>query len=134
MAMFYFYLIAGLALLALELATGAFYLLVTGIAFLLASVMALISHGWLYSTLSAGILSLIGCFIIKKGRFIKHGHQVGSLVGHDVEILEINKQQLRVFYRGTYWDAKLLRRDINAVKQGDKLKIVKVHGNILELD
>ncbi len=51
-----------------------------------------------------------------------------------MEILEINKEQLRVFYSGTYWDAKLLKRDINTIKQGDKLKIVKVHGNILEID
>ncbi len=66
MAIFYFYLIVGIVLLALELATNTFYLLMIGVACLLASIVALISHGWLYSTLSAGVLSLLGCLIVKK--------------------------------------------------------------------
>ena len=134
MVVFYFYLIVGLVLLSCELIINTFYLLVIGIACLLASIVALIGHEWLFSTLSAGALSVFGCIIVKKRKFGKSGELIGKLIGHEVEIVEIDQQHLRVFYSGTYWDAKLLKRDIASIKKGDKLKIVKVHGNILEID
>jgi Membrane protein implicated in regulation of membrane protease activity len=63
---FYFYLFAGLALIALELLTTTFYLLLIGIACLIASLSALILHDWLIPTLSAGILSLVSCYLLSK--------------------------------------------------------------------
>lgn len=131
MLSFYFYLLAGLALIALELASMTFYLLVIGVACLLASVSALILHDWVIPTLCAGLLSVIGCGVVYKYKTTSKndGKMLVDHLGQSVEVVEIHQSHIRVLYSGTYWDATTA--DISKVKLGDKLKIMKFSNNLL---
>ncbi len=131
MLSFYTYLIVGLILIALELASTTFYLLVIGIACLLASISALVFHDWIIPTLCAGLLSLVGCLLVYKykAKNKNAGKMLVDHLGQLVEVVEIHESHIRVLYSGTYWDATLA--DIRKVKLGDKLKIIKFSNNLL---
>jgi membrane protein implicated in regulation of membrane protease activity len=134
MEIFYTYLIIGFILVALEIATTTLYLLVIGISFVLASLAALMLNNWVLVTLVAGILSIIGCFLAYKykKRFTSRGNMPSSHIGQYVKVIEIDGDNFRVAYSGSYWDAYLVNKSI-AVKIDDQLVINAVHGNVLEL-
>ena len=133
MLSFYFYLFIGLALIALELVTTTFYLLLIGIACVIASFSALILHDWFIPTLSAGILSLTGCYLLSKHKGKK---QIGQLLvthlGQNVEVVEIDQDKLLVLYSGTYWQARA--KNLTSIKVGDRLIISKFSNQELELE
>ena len=134
MLSFYSYLIVGLVLIALELVSATFYLLVIGVACLLASISALILHDWIVPTLCAGLLSIVGCLLVYKykGKNKNDGKMLVSHLGQLVEVIEIHTKHIRVLYSGTYWDATT--SDISKVKLGDKLKIIKFSNSMLEVN
>ncbi len=130
---FYFYLFVGLALIALELVTTTFYLLLIGIACLIASLSALILHDWLIPTLSAGILSLIACYLLSKRKGKRNsGQMLVTHLGQSVEVVEVNADKLLVLYSGTYW--KAITKSSVVVKVGDHLVISKFSNHELELE
>ena len=134
MTSFYFYLIAGIVLIALELVTTTFYLLVIGIAAIIAAICAFFSVGWIIPTLSAGFLSVIGCFIVSgyRRKANNDGIMMVSHLGQSVEVTEVNPYGLRVLYSGSHWNA--ITRDATDIKVGDKLKIVKFSNSELEVE
>ena len=134
MEVFYFYLIAGIALIALELATTTFYLLVIGIASVIAGIVAFFIAGWFIPTTAVGLLSVIGCFIVAvyKKKSNNDGKMLVNHIGQSVEVVEIHPHNLRVFYSGTHWDARTT--NIAEIKIGDKLKITKFSNNELEVE
>lgn len=130
---FYFYLFAGLALIALELLTTTFYLLLIGIACLIASLSALILHDWLVPTLSAGVLSLASCYLLSKHKGKKNsGQMMVTHLGQSVEVVEVSVDKLLVLYSGTYWRATI--KDGVLVKVGERLIISKFSNHELELE
>lgn len=133
MSSFYFYLFFGLALIALELITTTFYLLLIGVACVIASLSALILHDWLIPTLSAGILSLVGCYLLRKHKGKKNsGQMMVTHLGQSVEVVEVSVNKLLVLYSGTYWRATI--KDGTLVKVGDRLIISKFSNHELELE
>lgn len=133
MASFYFYLFAGLALIALELLTTTFYLLLIGVACLIASLSALILHDWLLPTLCAGVLSLVACYLLSKRKSRKNaGQMLITHLGQSVEVVEVNADKLLVLYSGTYWHAVI--KSSQTVKIGDRLIISKFSNHELELE
>lgn len=133
MLSFYFYLLVGIALIALELATATFYLLVIGISCIIASFSAFILHDWMIPTISAGVLSIIGCFFISryKSKNVTKGGMLVKHIGQSVEVVEISTNRIRVLYSGTYWDAKT--QNPEPVKIGDRLIITKFSNHELEI-
>ena len=136
MQIFYFYLIVGIIFIALDIVTTTFYLFVIGAAFILSSLLALAINNWLIVTLFWGILSIIGCILIRiyKKRLNNSKSSVISHIGQQVEVIEILDNKLRVTYSGSYWNAKLAKKDIKNINVGDTLVIVKYNNNELELD
>jgi membrane protein implicated in regulation of membrane protease activity len=127
MLSFYFYLLAGIALIALELATATFYLLVIGTSCVIASFSAFILHDWMIPTVSAGVF-----FISRyKSKNVTKGGMLVKHIGQSVEVVEINANSIRVLYSGTYWDAKT--QDPEPVKIGDRLIITKFSNHELEI-
>ena len=55
-------------------------------------------------------------------------------VGHSVEVIEISNNKLRIKYSGSYWDAKLMHKEISEIKIGDTLTITKYHNNEFFVD
>ena len=136
MQIFYFYLICGIIFIALDIVTTTFYLFVIGVAFILSGLLALAFNNWLIVTLFCGVLSIIGCVLI---RFYKQRHNnskqsIINHVGQQVKVIEILDNKLKVAYSGSYWNAKLTKKDLNSIKVGDTLVIVKYNNNELELD
>lgn len=136
MSAFHAYLIAGIVLIALELATSTFYLLLIGVAFILASMIALRFAGWAIPTFTAGMLSIIACILVKsyRNKINKRGRMLVSHIGQEVEVVEILTNRLRVSYSGSYWDATVKHKPIAEVKVGDRLKIIHFTNNNLEVD
>jgi membrane protein implicated in regulation of membrane protease activity len=103
--------IAAAALLAAEVATGTFYLLVLGLAVACAGVAAWI--GWHPSLqwLTAGVLALIGTMALHrwKRRLSASTPQQPPLdVGQMVQVKAWGPENTaRVAYRGSTWDAEL---------------------------
>ena len=133
MASFYFYLVVGIALIALELATTTFYLLVIGIAAVIAAIVAFFTQGWIFPTISAGILSVIACFIVsgRRSKSNNNGVMLITHLGQSVEVTEVRKDNLRVLYSGSHWNARC--KNITDVKVGDKLVITKFSNTELEV-
>lgn len=133
MASFYFFLIAGLALLVLELVTTTFYFLVIGLASIIASITALILHDWAIPSISAAILSIIGCFLIFRSKCKNNkGGMIVDHIGQTAEIVEINANNIRVLYSGSHWDAKANTK--THLKVGDKVRITKFSNYELEVE
>ena len=133
MSSFYFYLIAGITLLILELTTGTFYLLVIGCASIIASISALILHDWAIPSVSAAFLSVLGCFLIYK---YKRKHNKSGMVvehiGQVAEVTEIHASHIRVLYSGSYWDAKV--QNNLKLNIGDAVRITKFSNHELEVE
>jgi len=130
---FYFYLFLGIALIAIELMSTTFYLLIIAIACIIANLTSFIVSGWAEPTISAGALSIAGCYLLSKRRGKKSiGSMMVTHIGQIVEVVEINGTQIRVLYCGTYWNA-VLKRNI-PVKVGDRLAISRFSNYELELE
>jgi membrane protein implicated in regulation of membrane protease activity len=119
-----------------EAVFNTFYLLIIGIAFVLASLLALLIHSWVIITISATILSIIACILIRSYKQKQRSFEpkIAEHIGHMVEVVEIHNNHLRVQYSGSYWDAKLKTKNINDIKVGDILTITKYQNNEFELD
>ena len=136
MSSFYFFLITGIILIALEITTATFYLLVIGVAFVISSLFALKFNDWSIVTGIACVLAILGCLLIKvyKRKHNNNGKMSVEHIGQIVEITEIDNGSYRVLYSGSYWSAKLKNNSSYIPKVGDKLKITKFANNQLEID
>ena len=126
----YWFLLA-FGLLALEMATGTFYMLIVSIALGLAGIAALLGLNLpLQITLSA-VASIIGTVILRRMKGMRTGKMISQSldIGPSVRVISWLEDGIaRVHYRGTEWDAELesssLPRDgvlyIKAI-QGSKL-------------
>lgn len=134
MLSFYFYLIVGILLVALEIVTTTFYLLIIGIASIIASLTALILHDWTIPTLSAGVLAVGGCLLLNRYKSKKNptGDMLVNHIGQTVEVVEVNPNSLLVLYSGTYWIAKTTSKE--QIKIGDQLYITKFSNHELEVE
>jgi len=122
------------ALLAMELLTGSFYLLMLAIA---AAIGAICSHlgfsltwQWLISSL-AGVVALLGCYVMRK-HTQNNKEDVGSLdIGATVVVKNWREDgTAQVKYRGANW-AAVTR---NSRKNTGLHKVIAVEGNRLVVE
>ncbi len=131
------WLIAGLALIIIEVTSGTFYLLVLGIAAFAGALATYLGAGALAQVACVGILAAIGLVAVNRWRQSlptttpqDHSLDVGQVVTLE-SWLDQNSKRVRVKYRGSTWDAELIG-DAN-VQLNDMLYIRSAEGSELRV-
>ena len=136
------WLIVGLLLVAVELMTGTFYLLIIGIAALIASLIAFLDQPVWMQALVAAIAAIAGSVLVHRYHREVNAtspKDVSNDVGEMVTIVSwISEPQrlARVRYRGTTWDAEVIGSDPVAADamlyviatEGSRLKVSSIRG------
>ena len=121
------------ALIAAELLTGTFYLLVIGIAVACGGIAAFLGWGEPYQWLTASVLGVIGVVALerwKRGRG-RSPDQPALDVGQMVRVQKWGPDRTaRVNYRGSTWDAELATPD---TPQAETMYIAATRGSVLIL-
>lgn len=114
MADYIIWFLLGLAMLAAEMATGTFYILVLGIALGAGGIAALLGLALpLQITLSA-VVGIVGTIILRRSKITRpESAQEQNLdIGQAVRVMHMREDgTLRVAYRGAEWDAELASAD-----------------------
>lgn len=120
-------------LIAAELLTGTFYLLVIGIAVACGGIAAWLGWAETYQWLTASALGVIGVVALerwKRGRG-RSPDQPALDVGQMVRVQKWGPDRTaRVTYRGSTWDAELATPD---TPQGETMYIAATRGSVLIL-
>jgi membrane protein implicated in regulation of membrane protease activity len=128
----YWFLLA-FGLLALEMATGTFYMLIVSIALGLAGIGGLLGLNLpLQITLSA-VASIIGTVILRRMKGMRTGKMISQSldIGQSVRVISWLEDGIaRVHYRGTEWDAEL---ESSSVPRDGVLYIKAIQGSKLIL-
>ncbi len=132
---YWWWAIAGIALIIAELITGTFYLLVIGIAALAGAAVAFLHYSFWIQALVAAAIAIIGVTLVTRFRKTLTSSPAVSLdVGQSV-VLDgwVNERErlARVRYRNAVWDAKVL--DEPGAEAGHTLYIRHVDGNTLHV-
>jgi membrane protein implicated in regulation of membrane protease activity len=135
MEAYWWWAIAGIALVIAELITGTFYLLVIGIAALAGAAVAFLHYSFWIQALVAAAIAIIGVALVTRFRKSQASSPAVSLdVGQSV-VLDgwVNERErlARVRYRNATWDAKVL--DEQGAEAGHTLYIKHVDGNTLHV-
>jgi membrane protein implicated in regulation of membrane protease activity len=135
METYWWWAVAGIALIIAELITGTFYLLVIGVAALAGAVAAFYNPSfWLQAEIAAAvaIAGVIGVTRYRKAQMSAPSValDVGQSVVLDSWISEKDRLA-RVRYRNALWDARLL--DEEGAEAGHVLYIRHVDGNTLHV-
>ena len=131
------WLIVGLLLVAVELMTGTFYLLIIGIAALIGSLIAFLDQPVWMQALVAAIASVAGSVLVHRYHRVVNAtspKDVSNDVGETVTIVSwVSEPQrlARVRYRGTTWDAEVIGSDPVAVDS--MLYVVATEGSRLKI-
>src|SRR5262245_45572314 len=103
------WLVGGVALIIAELATGTFYLLVLGVAALVAAGVAYWGGGFIVEVIAAGVVAVGGVFWIRSRKLAAAAPPMPSLdVGQPVTLdswVSRDDRHARVKYRDALWDA-----------------------------
>jgi membrane protein implicated in regulation of membrane protease activity len=128
------WLVAGLALVIIELMTGTFYLLIFGVAALLAAAAAWAGASFALQAAVAAILAVVGSFIVRQRRLALQG--TGDVASMDVGQAVVFESWVdepgriaRVRYRGAPWEAQVAAGASPA--EGATLTITATRGNRL---
>jgi membrane protein implicated in regulation of membrane protease activity len=129
------WLVAGIALIVAELATGTFYLLVLGIGALIAAAVAYAGGGFVVQVLVAGATAIAGIFWIRTRRKALAVQPMPSLdVGQPVTLdswVNRDDRLARVKYRDALWDA-IVEGEFRG-EAGEVFYIRAVAGNTLRV-
>jgi len=133
MAAHWMWWIVAAALIAAELLTGTFYLLVVGLAVACGGVVAWLGASEPYQWLTASILGVVGVVALerwKRGRG-RSPDQPALDVGQMVKVQTWGPDRTaRVSYRGSTWDAELATPE---TPQGETMYIAATRGSVLIL-
>lgn len=133
MSAYWMWWIAAAALIAAELLTGTFYLLVIGIALACGGGASWLGSSPPYQWFTAGMLGVAGVVLLerwKKGRGAVPS-QPALDVGQMVRVQSWGPDRTaRVSYRGSTWDAELATPD---TPQGETMYIAAMRGSVLIL-
>lgn len=126
--------IAGAALIAAELVTGTFYLLVIGLALACGGVAAWLGVAIPVQWLIAGALGVVGTVLLqrwKRGLVASTPPQKGLDIGQMVQVQSWGPAgRARVAYRGSTWDAEVATPDTPHAKT---MYIAGMRGSVLLL-
>jgi membrane protein implicated in regulation of membrane protease activity len=134
MSSYWIWWIAAAALIAAELLSGTFYLLVVGLALACGGVAAWLGSGEATQWLIAGVLGVIGTLLLqrlKRGGAAHAPMQASLDVGQMVQVQAWGPDgTARVAYRGSTWDAQLVTPETT---QAHTLYIIDTRGSLLLL-
>jgi membrane protein implicated in regulation of membrane protease activity len=129
------WLIAGFALIIVELVTGTFYLLVLGIAAIAGGVIAYAGLPFSVQALVAAALAVTGVMWVNRMRRASTAEKMRSLdVGQPASFdhwVDRAAAQARVKYRDALWDATVVGEI--AGEPGEGLYVVSIDGNTLKV-
>ena len=135
MEVYWWWTIAGFALVIAELMSGTFYLLVLGLAAFAGGGIAFMNYPFWVQALVAAAIAVIGVVAVNRVRRTRQGAPVPSLDVGQAVVLDawVSRQDrlARVRYRNAIWDAKVL--DEPAAEAGQTLYIRHVDGNTLHV-
>lgn len=133
MAPYVYWFLLALVLLALEMATGTFYMLVLGIALGVGGIAALFGFGLPLQLMLSAAVGIAGTVILRRAKFgrpevaLSQGLDIGLPVQ---VVLWRDDGTARVHYRGAEWDAEPESAD---TPRGQTLYIKAMRGSILIL-
>jgi membrane protein implicated in regulation of membrane protease activity len=129
------WLIAGIALVIAELATGTFYLLVIAAAAFAGAAMAYFQQSLWLAAVVATAVAAGGVVVVSRYRAPRAARAGGSLDVGQSAVFEAwiseGERLARVRYRNSQWDARVL--DGGAIEGGRLLHIRSVEGNTLHV-
>ena len=135
MEVYWWWTIAGFALVIAELMSGTFYLLVLGLAAFAGGGIAYVNYPFWVQALVAAAIAVIGVAAVNRVRRARPSTPAPSLDVGQAVVLDawVNRQDrlARVRYRNAIWDAKVL--DEPAAEAGQTLYIRHVDGNTLHV-
>jgi membrane protein implicated in regulation of membrane protease activity len=134
MAAYWIWWIAAAVLIAVELLTGTFYLLVVGLAVACGGIAALLAAPVPLQWLIAGVLGVVGTVWLhrrKRGIAARTPAQPPLDIGARVQVLSWGPDRTaRVSYRGSTWDAELAAPD---TPKAETMYISALRGSVLIL-
>ena len=134
MSDYWMWWIAGAALIAAELVTGTFYLLVIGLALVCGGVAAWLGAAIPVQWLIAAALGVVGTVLLqrwKRGLAASTPPQKGLDIGQMVQVQSWGSAgTARVAYRGSTWDAEVATPD---TPRTETMYIAGMRGSVLLL-
>jgi len=134
MSSYWIWWIAAAALMAAELVTGTFYLLVLGAAVAFGGVVAWLGSDPALQWITAAVLAIAGTVALRRWkRRLLEGtpQQPGLDIGHMVQVKTWGPDNTaRVAYRGSTWDAELASP---ATAKAESMYIAATRGSVLIL-
>ena len=122
-------------LVALEMFTGTFYLLMIAVGLGFGALAALFGMTVPAQTIVAAVVGIVATGILHRSRFgrpAKHDasrdHNVNIDIGQRLNVSEWQGGRARVMYRGALWDVELGQ---GAIPEAGSFKIVEVQGSRL---
>ncbi len=129
------WVIAGIALVIAELASGTFYLLVIAVAAFAGAGMAYFQQSFWLAAVVAAAVAAGGVIAVNRYRTPRAAGGSASLdVGQTVVFeswVSEGERMARVRYRNSNWDARVI--DTGALETGHVLHIRSVQGNTLQV-
>lgn len=123
----------GLGLVAVELLTGTFYLLMLGVACFGAGVAAWAGAQFPVQSIVAAVVAGLGCYAVHVWRARNRGEQMPSIdAGQPASFeswVDEGARLARVRYRGASWDAKI--DGSGPLAPGAVLYVTALQGNTL---
>ena len=133
MAAYIIWFLLALILLAAEMATGTFYLLVLAIALATSGIAALFDWPLPMQITLGAVVGMAGTIILRRSKITRpESAQNQNLdIGQPVRILHWREDgTLRVIYRGAEWDAEVIAAD---TRRDQPLFIESMRGSTLIL-
>lgn len=122
--------IAAFALVAAELTTGTFYLLVYGMAAAAAGIAAWLGLGFVAQFVIAAVIGIAGTLALRKWRQVEgtESNLQDLDIGNTVVVEQWQGSKGQVKYRGAMWDAEAQNAEVDSSKP---LFIRAMRGNLL---
>ena len=115
MATYVYWFLLALVLLAMEMATGTFYLLVLSVALAVGGVAALLNASMPWQLTLSALAVIAGTIIVRRWKTTQPGDKANADMdaGQPVQVLKWNENGMaRVSYRGAEWDAEPEQADM----------------------
>jgi membrane protein implicated in regulation of membrane protease activity len=129
------WLLAGFALVIVELLTGTFYLLVLGAAAFAAAAAAWLGGGFPVQAITAAVVAFVGAYFVHAYRARNQAQQMPSIdAGQPASFehwVDEAARLARVRYRGASWDARL--EGAAAPQPGAVLYVLATEGSRLKV-
>jgi membrane protein implicated in regulation of membrane protease activity len=133
MSIYNYWFLLALALMALEMATGTFYMLIVSVAMVVAGTAALMGLSIVLQFIFCAIIVIGGTFALRLWRKtrVEDADNASLDIGQPVQVLSWHEDgTARVIYRGAEWDAE---PEFGDLSHNGTFYIKQMHGSILVL-